>query len=367
MANFLNKNVPYSVFSKPSKQDWIEKILSELKKENYEQLLQSVEEDLKIEPAYHNSDTSEKFLISPYPQWKKFVYTLNNTSVDTDFLLQELETEGIFIDFRTEKFPFYKILLKTPTSEISYEDRFSATFFLENPAPAKQNIFFADLFAEAGLTAAQQLALIIFVSRQQKPSVILWTTDDRFLISIAKILAFHKYFQENNLPKPGIWIKPELNILTRKLPHTNLIRITTASFAASVCGSNAIVSMPFNLHTGTDKEGLRLAANTLNILQYETGLRNLENPLAGTYALEILSSTIKKQAENYLTLLQNNYQKILSQWIKAGIQKQQTRKTVKIGANKYLTDEETPKTFVHYHSNTYSLIPYGIFAENEKL
>ncbi len=365
MANFSNKNVPYTSFFKPPKQDWVKKILSELKADSYEQLKKRLEPDLFVEPAYHNNDTTERFLISPYKQWKKYAFIDSTFPLKkTSFLLDELEAEAIFQDLRFEKNSNYKILLKTNYEEKIYEDAFSASFFLENSSSSRQNIFFADLFAEAGLTSAQQLAIIIFAVKSLNVPVILWTTDDYFLISIAKLLAFHKYFQEKQISKPELWVRSSLNSLTRKLPHTNLIRVSIASFAAAVSGVDAILPLPFNLHSQIDENSLRLAVNTLNILDYEAGLRSIENPLAGTYSLEILSDAIKKQAETYLQTLIPKPQETLNTWIAEGLKRLKERSSVKIGANKYQIEERVPTQYKFYYSNIRDLIPYGILVEN---
>jgi methylmalonyl-CoA mutase N-terminal domain/subunit len=89
--------------------------------------------------------------------------------------------------------------------------------------------------------------------------------------------------------------------LTAQQPENNMVRVAIQALAAVLGGCQS-------LHTNSMDEALALpteaaaliALRTQQIIAYETGATNTVDPLAGSYAIESLTSEIEKQAEQYL-------------------------------------------------------------------
>jgi len=89
--------------------------------------------------------------------------------------------------------------------------------------------------------------------------------------------------------------------LTAQQPDVNLVRVALQALAAVLGGTQS-------LHTNARDEALALpteasallALRTQQILAHESGVTNTVDPLAGSYAIEGLTSEIERGAEEYL-------------------------------------------------------------------
>ena len=100
-------------------------------------------------------------------------------------------------------------------------------------------------------------------------------------------------------------------------PWTNMLRVTTAAFAAGLGGADGVTVAPFDRvraeavgaldaadgQPGTDGQaaapghlGRRIARNTQTILQEESGLGRLADPAAGSWYVESLTDDLAKEA-----------------------------------------------------------------------
>jgi methylmalonyl-CoA mutase N-terminal domain/subunit len=89
--------------------------------------------------------------------------------------------------------------------------------------------------------------------------------------------------------------------LTAQQPDVNLVRVTLQALAAVLGGTQS-------LHTNARDEALALpteasallALRTQQILAHESGIASTVDPLAGSYAIETLTSQVEQGAEAYL-------------------------------------------------------------------
>jgi methylmalonyl-CoA mutase N-terminal domain/subunit len=89
--------------------------------------------------------------------------------------------------------------------------------------------------------------------------------------------------------------------LTAQQPDVNLVRVTLQALSAVLGGTQS-------LHTNSRDEALALpteasallALRTQQILACESGITNTVDPLAGSYAIETLTSQVEQAAEEYL-------------------------------------------------------------------
>jgi methylmalonyl-CoA mutase len=83
------------------------------------------------------------------------------------------------------------------------------------------------------------------------------------------------------------------SIMTRHDPWVNMLRTTTACFAAAVGGADAITVRPFDSAIGqSDDFALRIARNTQSILSEESQLSRVIDPAGGSWYVEDLTKQL---------------------------------------------------------------------------
>lgn len=88
--------------------------------------------------------------------------------------------------------------------------------------------------------------------------------------------------------------------LTAQQPENNIVRTAFQALAGVLGGTNSLHtnSMDETLALPSEK-AVKIALRTQQILAYETGVPNTIDPLAGSYFVESLTSTMEEEAERY--------------------------------------------------------------------
>jgi methylmalonyl-CoA mutase N-terminal domain/subunit len=140
--------------------------------------------------------------------------------------------------------------------------------------------------------------------------------------------------------------------LTAQQPENNIVRTGIQALAAVLGGCQS-------LHTNSMDEALALptedaaliALRTQQIIAHETGVANTIDPVAGSYAIESLTSKIENDATAYLKkidALGGMLQAIDSGFVQTEIQKAafdyqravETKEQIVVGVNEFQSDEE---------------------------
>jgi len=142
--------------------------------------------------------------------------------------------------------------------------------------------------------------------------------------------------------------------LTEKDPYNNVIRTTVEALAAVLGGTQS-------LHTNALDEAIalptdfsaRIARNTQLVLQHETGVTKVVDPLGGSYYIESLTASLVAHAEELIA--EANAAGGMIKAIEAGIPKQKIEESaarkqaridrgeeVIVGVNKYQLKQEDP-------------------------
>ncbi len=141
--------------------------------------------------------------------------------------------------------------------------------------------------------------------------------------------------------------------LTAQQPETNIVRTTIQALAAVLGGTQS-------LHTNAMDEALalpteqaaRIALRTQQVIANESGVGDTVDPLAGSYAIEQLTTEIESKAEDYLKKIDGMggmLRAIESGYVQREIQESAYRyqraiesgDAVVVGVNKYKVDEES--------------------------
>jgi methylmalonyl-CoA mutase len=123
------------------------------------------------------------------------------------------------------------------------------------------------------------------------------------LLTIAKFRAMRKLWgrieASCGLAAERAFISAETawRTMTRRDPHTNILRTTIAVFSAAIGGADAISALPFTAALGLpDAFARRLARNAQLILLEETHLDRVIDPAAGSGAVEDLTDQLCRVA-----------------------------------------------------------------------
>lgn len=98
-------------------------------------------------------------------------------------------------------------------------------------------------------------------------------------------------------PPPRIHAETAWRMLSKRDPEMNVLRATSAAFAAAAGGTDSITVLPFDAVADGDGDGARrLARNTQIILAEEAHLDRVADPGAGSGAIEALTAAFAEGA-----------------------------------------------------------------------
>lgn len=189
---------------------------------------------------------------------------------------------------------------------------------LAEPYPLARSIAASGIAAhEALATPAQEIAFALAsafaytkaLDRAGVPVETAWrmqtlrlAVDAQPFISIAKLRAGRSLWRRLGAAcgvdsEPQIAASTSTRMLTKADAWTNLIRQTAAGFAALVGGADVILCGGFTDALGAPTPlARRMARNTLLVLTEEAHLGRVADPLAGSWAIESLTTTVVEEA-----------------------------------------------------------------------
>jgi len=177
----------------------------------------------------------------------------------------------------------------------------SASVFHEAGATEGQEIAFALAEAVAYLRALDRQGLSVSDALSSVEFVV--SVDNDFFSSIAKIRALRKCWARvaeacgSDQLDVGIQAVTSARMMTRNDPWVNILRTTTAGFAAAVAGADQITIRPYTEVLGASgAQEKRLARNIQTILSEESFLSKVIDPGGGAWYIESLTQDLAQQA-----------------------------------------------------------------------
>ena len=155
---------------------------------------------------------------------------------------------------------------------------------------------------ELGVALATFVAYLRLLAAPDRIGIALAVDADQFR-GIAKLRAMRlllaRIAEIAALPalSPPIHAETAWRMLGTRDPHMNILRATSAAFAAAVGGADSITVLPFDALAGrSDGHADRLARNTQTILAEEAQLFRVADSAAGSGAIEALTSAFAAAA-----------------------------------------------------------------------
>lgn len=355
LASYYATNM-IETWPKLTKNEWIKLVEKELRGKPYQSIIHNISKNISIEPYYTSDEIDEQYppLISDNDwQIAENFYFANGDEVKLNTDLLEALDGGLqsptinFADI--PELETLKIILKEiELKYISVFFKFQNKLEPEKVAEFLQNIcFVSGLKTEelkGGLMLSSDSDLIILnqypnlrtlhiqiednwsenepddlLFQILKRAHIVWNNlpklqseqlankfyftiriGNDYLLEIAKIRALYvlwgNYQLANGLESP---LKPFVNIEFRgdaydSDTNKNLIKSSTMALAAITGGGSRITVLPAGDNETPFQR--RIARNVLNLLELESGLKNISDPAAGSYYIENLTHLIADSA-----------------------------------------------------------------------
>lgn len=142
--------------------------------------------------------------------------------------------------------------------------------------------------------------------------------------------------------------------LTEQDPYNNIVRTTVEAMAATLGGTQSLHTNSFDEAIALPTEfSARIARNTQLILQHETGITNVVDPLGGSYYVEALTKDLADEAWSLIEEVEAMGG--MTKAVEAGLPKLRIEESaakrqaridkgddVIVGVNKYRLDDEAP-------------------------
>jgi methylmalonyl-CoA mutase N-terminal domain/subunit len=231
---------------------------------------------------------------------------------------------------------------------------------------------------EAGSTAIQEVAFTLSdgiayvqaaIDKGQDPNVFgkrlsfFFNAHNDFIEEVAKFRAARKVWAHIMKERFGVADKSAQMLrfhtqtagstLTAQQPENNIVRVAIQTMAAVMGGTQSLHtnSLDEALALPTDKS-VRIALRTQQIVAYESGITNIVDPFAGSYAIESLTKRIEEGAWEYIkkidelggmmTAIERGYPQQQIQDAAYEYQRSvESGDQVVVGVNKFHVDEDT--------------------------
>lgn len=342
----MQKNNFYSDFNQQSVRDWEKIAQHELGNKNPWENLTKAKQGVTIKPYYDTSDTvaEKKINIATVSNWQCVPKVIvNDEKKANEVALAHLNAgaDGILFDLRhltkpqvllnNIELPYCSVYFRSVDHSAFNEmmnfiesqsigEKINGAFF-QDSAPSdmhfkywpnfhaygiivKENVNIVDEIVDSLLTSVEiiekQIHEKIPTEKAFRSLAFSISIGKDFFLSIAKIRALKNVWltlqeaYQINKPIPAHihshsqpWINESFQ------PHGNMLKQTIAAMAAAIAGCNALTTEPED----TENEMMsRIARNVSFILSEEAQLKNVNDPLAGSYYLDALTHQIASEA-----------------------------------------------------------------------
>jgi len=151
--------------------------------------------------------------------------------------------------------------------------------------------------------------------------------------------------------------------------NTNMLRYTAAAMSATMAGCYALCTAPYNF--GNTEHANRIARNVSLLLDNESHVSRVTDPLKGAYAVEAMTQSLAEAAWKQFNQLEaqggliaelenGSIQKHYAEQLAKRAEKLSGKKEVKVGVNKYTADVQPAEAPVFVSENRGQFTPLNI-------
>lgn len=313
------------LFDIPSKDDWFKRIEADLKGKSLDSTLWHFTDETRISPFAHRDDLVGASNIGYSPKWEiAEVFEVNDIAIANNEILKSLqggcetvmlELDGpvewglLFKDISLDMINTYVI----PQTDEQLEMIMQSLGDWMSTSEIKGNIYVrptGGLHLGASRTSERELsddlaktiraALNMIDEGHEDPRIeCVAHIGHSYFVEIARLRALRLLWQ--NMKSALGADTPDLFIEARYSDqdlsddqHINMIAASTKALAA-ICGGvdRLIIATPSQ---PADSFGRRISRNVHHLLRYETRLEEVQDPVAGSFYIESLTSRLAKEA-----------------------------------------------------------------------
>ena len=287
-------------FDKVSLQEWKDKIISDLKGDDYTEKLVSEAENIEIHPIYNSESCVDLAEINLPNDWIPFqCIDATNSTIANKKALEALnnDIDGIHFSNPTN----LDVLLKNISVEhISIKfSNYSEDFLNQwNAFRKEKNISVEGILSEnsidvKGRSTKEQIeyALRKGIENGTNP-YFHFQIGSNFFLEIAKLKSFRLIWKEKTGKEAFIYCDTSKDNKETEFEYNNLLRTTTECMSAIFGGANAIEVHSYS-KKNTDFSD-RIARNQQTILRKESFLNKVIDPSKGSYYVNYLISELIK-------------------------------------------------------------------------
>ncbi len=180
-------------------------------------------------------------------------------------------------------------------------------------------------YAMAGATDTQQLATLLssvvqlvddFEGQQSRQEIFSslsfeLTLRPHLFGGVAKVRALKtlierlaEVFEVPHLQVP-IYVAPSARYLATREPWNNILRLTAIAAAAKMSGADGFVAFPYDLFEKKEDQGFRTSRNISEVLELESFLGQVSDPIYGSYTLSQIEDQLVQKAWELFVEIEN--------------------------------------------------------------
>lgn len=232
----------------------------------------------------------DEFQSISFGKWKEEAQkTLKGRSLDevlTKKLTDNISVQSIYDKTQVEKY----FDLDISSKEIQIDNTFGIASITELPCESDFEI----------------AVLIDYIRRNSFENITLNVRiDSNFFLSIAKFRAVRFLLSQiNNIYFSVIAQSTNFNKSATDIEN-NIIRLTTEAMSAIIGGADKVSLDSYNSLRQNDEFGTRITNNILILLEKESYMMAVNDPLSGSYLIENLTNQFIKSVQTYTSELEN--------------------------------------------------------------
>ncbi len=307
----------FQQFPEISPEEWKQKIIKDLKGDEFDKLIWHSKEGIEVLPFYTKKDNQKYQLSIPAKESENWLIT-ERVLVDEVLLSNKIAltclhqgAEAIVFDLKNKSINTadIEILVKDILIDIApiffdnylKEDRYILDSIINNSCPDTIKIPPLDSIVDELV-----FALINATSTKIIPTHFHFYTTQNYFFEMAKLRAFRWLWKQvcdlKNIEN-YIFLQSETGICSRneKDEYTNMLRNTTEAMSAILGGCDSLIINSHDVTNENTNFGKRIARNIHQVLKYESYFAEIKDATTGSYYIEYLTYQLAKKSWDQYT------------------------------------------------------------------
>jgi methylmalonyl-CoA mutase len=309
----------FNEFKTVTPEEWKNKIIKDLKGEQFEKLIWHTNNEIDVLPFYTREDNQKYQLNIPEKQNKNWLITekiaVNDVATANKNAIFALEggANAILFDLQNQSFTSAQIntLIKNILFEIAPVT--FVNFISDNKIMLESEVHNScpDIVKIPPLNSVVD-ELVFALKETNQTDLILnhfhFYISQNYFFEIAKLRAFRwlwKQLSELKKQSGNVFIQSETNVHQQndKEEYTNMLCNTTEAMSAILGGCDSLIINSHDSFLNNTDFGKRIARNINHILQQESYFNELNDIAKGSYYIEYLTYQLSKKSWEKFTKL----------------------------------------------------------------